>query len=99
VRREAARIAAAAGDAPVVSVLAGPRDDRADALLRAQDRVVLSAGAGDAALADLALASLAAADVPARTLTTSITPAARVLAASGTALSGALRRALDEALA
>jgi hypothetical protein len=95
---EAARIAAAAGDAPVVSVLAGPRDDRTDVLLRAQDRVVLSAGAGATVLADLVLASLAAADIPARPLAAEIAPAGRALAATGTALGGALRKALEAAL-
>lgn len=95
---EAARVAAAAGDAPVVTVLAGPRDERVDAHLRAQERVVLAAQGESETLTGLALSSLAAGDIPACRLDVGTTPASRALAATGTALGGALRRTIEDAL-
>jgi hypothetical protein len=53
----ATRIAAAAGDAPVVLALLGPRSAAADALLAAHDAALLADDPGSA-LADLAVADL-----------------------------------------
>ena len=80
---EAARVAAAAGDAACVAVLAGPRDERVDALLRAQDRVVVAA---EEAVAELAVASVAALGVAAEPFRIAdASPATRALAATGVA--------------
>ena len=93
---DAARVAAAADPAPCVTVLAGPRDDAIDALLRAHDEVLVEA---DDDVADLALTSLAQADVPARRLTLAGTSStARALAAAGLTLTPPLRAAAREAL-
>lgn len=93
--RHGARVAAAAGSARCVAVVAGPRDDAVDAILRLHDRVLVDA---DDAVADLALLSLAHADVPAsRLVLADAPPAARALAEAGVALTPALRRLLAEA--
>jgi hypothetical protein len=92
---EAVRIAAAAA-CPCATVLAGPRDEQIDALLRTQDHVLVDA---EETIADLALTSLAAADVPARCVTVSAAPtAARALAAAGVALVPPLRAMAEEGL-
>jgi hypothetical protein len=97
---EAARVDAAAGDVPVVTVLAGPRDATADALLRDQDLILVALPAdGDEAVADLALDGLAPLGVPARALRLPPAPAAvRGLAASGVAVLPPLRAAVEAAL-
>jgi hypothetical protein len=88
---EAARAAAAAGSSSVVLVLAGPRSASFDALLAAQDLVVVAVAPGaDPALASLAMAGLGRA-------LTCVVPAAdpaRALAAAGLALLPSVRRAL-----
>jgi hypothetical protein len=91
----ARRAIAAAGAAPTVLVLGGPRVAAFDALLAEQDLVVVATPSGtDPALAQLALARLSsdavrtcACDVPA-------SHPARVLAASGLTLLPSARRAL-----
>jgi hypothetical protein len=88
---EALRVTAAAGAAPTVIALAGPRDAAFDAVLAQQDLVVLAAPAGsDPALARLAAAGLrrsVACEVPGP-------HPGRWLAAAGVALLPAARRAL-----
>lgn len=91
---EAAR-AAAASDAPAVLAVAGPRDERVDAVLRSQDRVL---AAGDGLVAELAAQGVAADGVPARTLALPRAPAARALAASGIVLAAPLRPVVLAAL-
>lgn len=92
---EAARVVAAPTP-PCVTVIAGPRDERIDALLRTQDHVLVDA---EEAIADLALTSLAAADVPARRVEISTAPAAaRALAAAGVALVPPLRATVEKGL-
>lgn len=91
---EAARVAAAAGDLPVVCVVAGPRDPHADAVLAACDRVVI---VGDDPVAQLAHESVAALGVPSRALVLPDGPS-RALAAGGAALVAPLRAAVLEAL-
>jgi hypothetical protein len=56
---EAARAAAAAGDAPVVLALCAPRDAAFDELLAAQDGAVVAAGDAPDELVRLAVAALA----------------------------------------
>jgi len=91
----AGRIGAAAS-CPCITVIAGPRDERVDGLLGAQDRVLIDA---DEPVADLALMSLAAVDVPARCLAISgASAAARALAATGIALVPPLRAMVEEGL-
>ena len=88
------RVSAAAGAAPVVLALGGPRVAVFDEILAEQDLVVVATASGtDPALARLALAGLQAAteracvcEVPARS--------ARSLAAAGVALLPSARRAL-----
>jgi hypothetical protein len=92
--REAGRVAAAAG-LPCVAVLAGPRDDEVDALLRDQDRILVAA---DDAVADLALAGVAR-FAPAHRLDLATAPAhTRALAAAGIVLAPPLAAAVKEAL-
>jgi hypothetical protein len=55
---EAGRAAAAAGEAPVVLALAGPRDDAFDSALAAQDVAVVAAGDAPEELVRLAVATL-----------------------------------------
>jgi len=88
---QALRVGAAAGAAPTVLALAGPRPAAFDALLAMQDLVVVAvAPEADAALARLASAGLE------RALTCAVPPAApgRALAAAGLLLLPATRRAL-----
>ncbi len=88
---QALRISAAAGAAPTVLALAGPRPAAFDALLAMQDLVVVAvAPDSDASLARLASAGLE------RALTCAIPPAApgRALAAAGLVLLPSTRRAL-----
>ena len=93
---QALRVSAAAGPAPTVLALAGPRSAAFDALLAMQDLVVVAvAPASDAALARLATAGLE------RSLTCAVAPATpgRALAAAGLALLPSMRRALAAPLA
>lgn len=92
---EAARIAAAA-DVPVVLVVAGPRDDRADRVLRDHDRVLI---VGDDLVAALAAESVRALGVATAALALPEAVAARVLAVSGLALVAPWRGLVTEALA
>jgi len=88
---QAMRVAAAAGSAPTVLALAGPRAAAFDDLLAMQDLVVVAvAPSADAALARLATAGLQHA------LTCPVAPAdpGRALAAAGLALLPSTRRAL-----
>jgi hypothetical protein len=92
----AGRAAAAAGDAPLVLVLGGPRPGTFDGLLAEQDRVlVLTRPGADAAMSALALAGLPDGALP---HSVSLGAAGRALAAAGYAVPGALRRALDATL-
>lgn len=95
-RAAAERAMAAAGDLPVVLVVAGPRPPALDPLLAAVDRLVVVPPA-DAAegLEDLAVAAaarLGRSTAVVRLPTTSSSPA-RVLASSGVALTPSLRAA------
>jgi len=88
---EVLRVTAAAGAAPTVLALAGPRAAAFDALLQAQDLVVIAVAPGaDPALARLAVAGLE------RAVTCEVPPAhpGRSLAAAGVALLPSARRAL-----
>lgn len=88
---QALRVCAAAGGAPSVLALAGPRVAAFDELLAMQDLVVVAVSpAANAALAQLATAGLE------RALTCPLLPAdpARALAAAGLALLPSTRRAL-----
>jgi hypothetical protein len=88
---EALRVTAAAGAAPAVIALAGPRAAAFDALLESQDLVVVAVAPGaDPALARLAVAGLR------RAVACEVPPAhpGRALAAAGVALLPAVRRAL-----
>ena len=88
----ARRAAAAAGDAPVVVVLGGPRPEAFDAVLAEQEKLLVMTRPGlDEAVATLAVAGLPA-DAVARSVT--LGPAARALAGAGVAVPAALRRAL-----
>ena len=91
---EAVRASAAAA-LPAVVVVAGPRDERVDAVLTGQDRAI---AVGDGAIADLAAQSGAALGGPAGTLALPSAPAARALAASGVALVAPLRAPVEEAV-
>lgn len=88
---QALRASAAAGPAPVVLALAGPRAAAFEELLALQDLVVVAvAPASDPALARLAVSGLE------RALTFAVPPAdpGRVLAAAGLALLPSTRRAI-----
>jgi hypothetical protein len=87
--------AAAAASAPTVLVVAGPRDERVDAVLRGQDRVL---AVGEGAIAELAARSVATLGASAEALPLPAAPAARALAASGVALIAPLRAPVEEAL-
>ncbi len=82
---EAGRAGAAAGRAPTVIALAGPRDERIDALLHAQDLVLVAsrAGAAEAPMTALAVDGLVAAGVRAESWPCAISPVAAALARSG----------------
>ena len=93
---EAQRASAAAGSAPTVLAIGGPRRAAFDALLAVQDLVVVALPpASDPALARLAVVGLE------RALTCEVPPAdpARALAAAGLALLPSTRRALRAPLA
>lgn len=93
---EALRASSAAGPAPAVLALAGPRAAAFDALLAEQDLVVVATAAGtDPALTRLALTGLE------RGIACDLPPArpARSLAAAGVVLLPAVRRALAEPVA
>lgn len=88
---QALRVGAAAGAAPVILALAGPRARAFDELLALQDLVVVGMAAG----ADPALARLATAGLE-RAVTCIVPPAdpGRILAAAGLALLPSTRRAV-----
>ncbi len=100
-----ARAAAAAGDRPILHVVAGPRPEELTELLRAADRVLVATDTGDPAdeeetgtgtrLAALAAAGLCAEGVDARPLLLPRLPSTRLLPGLG---APALRPALAEAL-
>jgi hypothetical protein len=79
---EEARIAAAAGDAPVVLALLGPRSAAADTLLAAHDAALLAADP-DSPLAALAVADLGRLGVPLRCWAPPAAGAARLAALAG----------------
>jgi hypothetical protein len=92
---QARRVVAAAGAAPTVLALGGPRVAAFDALLAEQDLVVVAASTGaDPALARLAVGGLAS--WTARACVCEVPPAhpARSLAAAGLTLLPSARRAL-----
>jgi hypothetical protein len=92
---QARRATAAAGSAPSVLALGGPRVAALDTLLAEQDLVVVAAPAGtDPALAKLALAGLRSSD--ARACVCEVPPArpARTVAAAGLTLLPSARRAI-----
>jgi hypothetical protein len=91
---EAARVSAVA-DVPMVLVVAGPRDDHVDRVLRDHDAAIV---VGDGLLADLATASVQALGVPTASLALPDAAVARALAASGLALVAPWRAALEEAV-
>lgn len=94
---EATRALAVASGVPAVVVLAGVRDERADDLLRSQDRTLVVAAAD----ADPAVAGLVVAGLPTRAGVLVMPPVpgpARALAASGVAVVPPLRAALRSAM-
>ena len=92
---EARRAIAAAGGAPSVLALGGPRVAAFDVLLAEQDLVVVAAPSGmDPALAQLALAGLSAGAVPTCACEVPASHPARVLAAAGLTLLPSARRVL-----
>jgi len=92
----AGRAAAAAGAAPAVLVLGGPRAAAFDALIAAQDRVLVVTRPDSAdAIGALAVAGLPAAGSPHETCTLALGAVGRALAAGGLATPAALRRALE----
>jgi hypothetical protein len=94
----AARAVAASQGRPVVLALGG-RATAFDALLTAQDRVMVVPPPGaDRALTELALAGLGDVARDACACAADPTPAARALVATGVAVPGALRRSLGPAL-
>jgi hypothetical protein len=95
----AARALAAAGAAPTVLALGGPREPAFDALLAEQDLVVVATRpSAGGPLAELALAAVA--DVATRAVACEVgpTPAGRLLATAGLRIPPALRRALSAPL-
>lgn len=97
--REARRAAAAAGDAPTVLALGGPRAAEFEDVLADQDLVVVATPSGtDPALRRLALSGLAAG--ASRACTCDVPPAqlGRAAAASGLWLPPSARRALADAV-
>ena len=94
----AARAVAASQGIPAVLAL-GARAAAFDALLSAQDRVlVVPPPDADRALADLALGGLGELSRDVRACTADATPAARALVATGLAVPASLRRSLGPAL-
>ena len=92
---EAARVAAAT-DVPVVLLVAGPRDDHVDRVVRDHDRVLV---VGDDRVATLAVESVRALDVRTAALALPDAATARSLASSGVALVAPWRALVREALA
>ena len=95
----AARALAAAGAAPTVLALGGPREPAFDALLADQDLVVVATRpSASGPLAELALAAVA--DVATRAVACEVGPTAagRLLATAGLRIPPALRRALSAPL-
>lgn len=91
----ALRAMSAAGRAPTVLALGGPRSSAFDALLELQDLVVVALRDGaDPSLGRLAVASLGAAGRPACACAVPAAPPARALAAAGLGLLPSARRAL-----
>jgi hypothetical protein len=98
-RAAAERAAAAAGDAPVVVVLAGPRPPVLDALLAAQDRlIVVPAPDAPAGLETLAVAEAARLGRGTGVLRLPVGTGGRAVVACGLLLGPALRAAADAAL-
>ena len=92
---QARRALAAAGAAPTVLALGGPRAQAFDALLAEQDLVVVAiANSSDAALASLAVGELAAWTVRACVCDVPQAHPARTLAAAGLTLLPSARRSL-----
>jgi hypothetical protein len=87
--------AASATTAAAILVVAAPRDERVDAVLRGHDRAI---AVGEGAIAELAAQGVAAFGVPARTLELPAAAPARALAVSGVALVAPLRAPVEEAL-
>jgi hypothetical protein len=93
----AGRAAAAAGEAPVVLGLGGPRPAAFDALLAEQDRLLVLARPGaDEALGALAVAGLPPGGPACLLHPLALGPTTRALAAAGLVVPTALRRALHE---
>jgi hypothetical protein len=100
-RAAAERALAAAGDLPVVLVVAGPRPAALDALLGAVDRVVVAPAPGaPAGLEDLAVADAARVgrSIAVLGLPAGGSPGARLLLSAGLGVSAALRSAADATL-
>lgn len=92
----ARRAGAAAGDAPIVLVVGGPRPAAFDALLSEQDRVlVLTRPGADDALGVLAAGGLPEGGPARAVCPVALGPATRALAAAGLAVPSPLRRALE----
>jgi hypothetical protein len=92
----AARAAAAAGIAPTVLVLGGPRPATFDDVLGAQDRLlVVTRPTADTGITTLALAGVPAGAQPPHACTVAFGTLGRAAAAAGIATPAALRRALD----
>lgn len=94
---EGVRLGSAAGDAPVVVVIAGPREPCLDALLADQDPVVVAAAEADP-VAPLATSSLGRSGVTARCVSLAAAAPVRALAAAGIALVAPLRAATEWAV-
>ena len=92
----AGRATAAAGAAPAVLALGGPRAAAFDDLIAGQDRVlVVTRPGGAGAIGALAVAGLPTGGPPHETCAVALGTVARALAAGGLATPAALRRALD----
>jgi len=90
----AGRACAAAGAAPTILVVAGPRDDAFDTLLAGCDRALVVARPGaDEAVGALAVARLGML-VPSAFASVRLSAPARALAAAGVAVTPGLRRVL-----
>jgi len=94
---QAARAAAAAGEAPVVLALGRPRGPGFERALARYDRVVLATPANDAGVASLALSRLAT-DIPAVGCALPAGRVPRLLAAGGFGLTRSMKTAFDQAL-
>jgi len=92
---EAGRACAAAGDAPVVTAICGPRDPAFDDVLAGQSVTVVAAGDGPEELVRLAVATLRSTAVAAPVLGI----VASWMARSGIWATPSARRALDDARA